>query len=106
MPFKSNGCCPQAQKWLFMKPIYPFVGAKNDVIANWTCQRQQNYAFASTACDQVMEQTYNRDSKVKGGLVGFTLNRGAVHRWIMSEADRGAITQQCISMAELGSNSR
>ena len=66
----------------------------DDIIRNWTCQRQTTYGFSSTACDQVMEQTYNRDSKVRGGLVGFTLNRGAVHRWIMSQADRGAITRQ------------
>ena len=33
-----------------------------------------------------------RDSKMKGGLVGMTLNKGAVHRWLMSQAERSAIT--------------
>lgn len=82
------------------------LGATNDIIANWTCQRQKRYGFSSLAFDQVMEQTYNRDSKVKGGIVGFTLNRGAVHRWIMAQADRGAITRQCLMMTNSSSNQR
>ena len=61
-----------------------FLSATNDIQSNWTCQRQQMYGFSSTACGQVMEHTYNRDSKVRGGLVGFTLNKHAVHRWIMA----------------------
>ena len=77
----------------------------NDIITNWTCQRQTTYGFSSTACGQVMEQTYNRDSKVRGGLAGFTL-WGAVHRWIMSQADRGAITRQCLTMADNSSHIR
>ena len=83
-----------------------FSGATEDIKRNWTCQRQTTYGFSSTACDQVMEQTFNRDSKVRGGMVGFTLNRRAVHRWIMSQADRGAITNQCLTMANDSSNSR
>lgn len=79
-------------------------GALQKIITNWTCQRQHRYTFSSSACDQVMEQTYNRDSKVKCGLVGFSLNRGAVHRWIMSQAERGAITHQCRVMAGLVSH--
>ena len=81
-------------------------GALQEIITNWTCQRQHRYTFSSSACDQVMEQTYNRDSKVKCGLVGFSLNRGAVHRWIMSQAERGAITHQCRVMAGLVSHGR
>ena len=53
-----------------------------------------------------MEQTYNRDSKVKGGLTSFTLNRGAVHCWIMSQAERSAISRQCQIMAGLVSDGR
>eukprot|EP00794_Sanderia_malayensis_P001845 gene1845-2078_t len=54
--------------------------------ANWTCQRQGRYGFSSIACDQVMEQTFNRDSKTKGGLTGFTLNKSAVQRWILAQS--------------------
>ncbi|XP_056090913.1 uncharacterized protein LOC130070521 [Rhinichthys klamathensis goyatoka] len=38
---------------------------------DFVAQRQQTYGFAYTACDQVIEQTANRDSKTKGGLTGF-----------------------------------
>ena len=53
------------------------------------------------ACDQVMEQTFNRDSKTKGGITGFSLNRSAVKRWILSQSERGSITRQCHELAGL-----
>lgn len=66
---------------------------------HWTVQRQKRYGFSSIACDQAIEQTANRDSKTKGGLIGFTLNKGAVERWILSQSERSAITRQCQVMA-------
>ena len=69
--------------------------------AIWTGQRQQRYGFSSTACDQVMEQTFNKDSKTKGGITGFSLNKNAVKRWILSQSGRGSITRQCHSLAGL-----
>ena len=66
---------------------------------HWTVQRQQRYGFSSIACDQAIEQTANRDSKTKGGLIGFTLNKGAVDRWMLSQSERSAITRQCQRMA-------
>ena len=42
-----------------------------------------------------------RDSKMKGGMVGMTLNKGAVHRWLMGQAERSAITKQCEVMANV-----
>ena len=35
------------------------------------------------------------DSKMKGGMVGMTLNKGNVHRWLMGQAERSANTKQC-----------
>ena len=32
---------------------------------NWTVQRQKHYGFSGTACDQTIEQTCNRDAKIK-----------------------------------------
>ena len=64
-------------------------------------QRQQNYGFSALACDQAIEQTLNRDSKLKGGVVGFTLNRAAIHRWIVGQAERGSIVRQCREMANV-----
>lgn len=54
----------------------------------------------------MMEQTYNCDSKVTGGLVGSTLNSAAVYRWIMSQADRSAITRQCQMMMDNATHTR
>ena len=65
----------------------------------WTVQRQDNYGFGSIACDQAIEQTCNRDSKTKSGLIGITRNPGAVYRWILSQHERAAITRQCEMMA-------
>ena len=68
---------------------------------NWTVQRHPNTAFSSVPCDQTIEQTFNKDSKIKGGLIGFTLNRGAVPRWILGQSEQCVITQSCQDMADM-----
>ena len=73
---------------------------------NFVAQRQQNHGFAQIACDQVIEQTANRDSKTKGGLSGFTLNKGAVYRWTLSQHERAAITRECQEMAGRNNSTR
>ena len=65
------------------------------------CTETVKYGFSSVICDQTIEQTLNRDSKVKGGLVDITLNRGAMHRWILGQAERAAIMCQCEAMANV-----
>ena len=59
-----------------------------------------------SARDQTIEQTVNKDSKTKGGIVGFSLNKGAVHRWIMSQAERSAISGRCQEMANMSELTR
>jgi hypothetical protein len=66
---------------------------------NFAIQRQSHHGFSAVACDQTIEQTVNRDAKTKGGLIGFSLNRAAVHRWLLSQSERAAITSQCKSLA-------
>ncbi|XP_041359488.1 uncharacterized protein LOC121375875 [Gigantopelta aegis] len=73
---------------------------------NWTVRRQDRYPFSSIACDQAIEQTVNRDSKTKGGVTGFTLNSGAVQRWILAQPQRSAITRQCEMMAGVSPETR
>ncbi|PIK43799.1 hypothetical protein BSL78_19364 [Apostichopus japonicus] len=68
---------------------------------DFAVQRSQN-GFAKIACDQTIEQTANRDCKTKGGMVGFTTNKGAVNRWIWSHHARGEITRECELMAGKG----
>ena len=43
------------------------------------------------------EQTINCDTKSKGGIVGVSLNRGVVHRWILTSHERTAVTQAWIN---------
>ncbi len=69
-------------------------------------QRQPEYGFSGTACDQVIEQTLNRDSKTKGGMTGITRNKGAVNRWILSHHERAAIAKSCRIMAGIEDNAR
>ena len=45
-------------------------------------------AIQSNFNGPTLEQTLYRKSKTKGGLIGFSLNRSAVHRWIKSCHDR------------------
>ena len=75
-----NGIYSNYSIELIVRFCYCLEGATSDILDNWTCQRQTSHGFSSTACDQLMEQTYNRDSKFRGGLVGFILDTSAVHR--------------------------
>ena len=36
---------------------------------------------------------------MKGGIVGITVKKDAVHRWLMGQGERSAITRQCEAMA-------
>lgn len=65
----------------------------------FSVQQQEFNSFSQTPCDQVIEQTCNRDTKTKGGLTGFSCNKGAVHRWILSHHSRAAISLECEYMA-------
>eukprot|EP00794_Sanderia_malayensis_P012433 gene12433-13718_t len=78
-------------------------GILHDLSTNFAVQRQSSHGFSAVACDQTIEKTANCDSKTKGGLVGFSMNRGAVHRWLMSPPERAAITRQCKYMAGIHS---
>ena len=66
---------------------------------NFVAQRHVHHGFSQTACDQVIEQTVNRDSKIKGGITMYTQKPGAVHRFMLSSPERAAITRECHIMA-------
>ena len=38
---------------------------------------------------------------MKVGLVGITFNIDAVHRWLMAQAERSAVTRVCEDMANV-----
>ena len=45
-------------------------------------------AFSNVAVDQAIEQTLNRDTKTKGGIVGFGRNPAAVEKWMVNAHHR------------------
>ena len=47
--------------------------------------------FTQTAVDQTLEQRHNKETKSKGGIIGFSLNKGAVQRWILTVHERAAM---------------
>lgn len=40
--------------------------------------------FNGVASDQALEQTINREGKIQGGVIGFTLRKGALTRWMVT----------------------
>lgn len=67
-------------------------------------QRSCN-SFAQVPVDMAIEQSINRDTKTKGGVIGCSLRRGAVQRWITTAHDRAAITVACRCLAGIAQDS-
>ena len=44
--------------------------------------RLSSRRFNAVATDQALEQTINRKEKSQGGVIGFTLRKGALTRWM------------------------
>ena len=93
--------------WLEMMDLektHPFI-YREMMKGNFAVQRQNTHGFARVPCDLTIEQTANRDSKTKGGMTGFTTNKGAVNRWSRAHHERAAITRRCEEMAGRGQQS-
>ena len=69
------------------------------------CVQRSAKAFRSIAVDQAIEQTVNRHSKTKGGIIGFSCQPGAVQQWIVIAHQRAEITESALDMAGLSSSS-
>ena len=67
----------------------------------FVAQRSTVSSFSQVAIEQTIGQTINRDTKSKDGIIGFSLNIGAVQRWLLTSHERAAITQACRDMAGL-----
>ena len=76
--------------------------AKHLASGDFVVQQQTQYPFCQTAMDQTIEQTMNRDSKTRGGQIGFSNNSNAVHRWFLSFNQRAQISKNCTEMAGKG----
>ncbi|KAJ8023132.1 hypothetical protein HOLleu_38227 [Holothuria leucospilota] len=69
------------------------------VSGEFAVQRNDSYGFAQVECDLCIEQTCNRDSKTKGGIIGYSTNSGAVLRWLLTQHECSAIMNECKVMA-------
>ncbi|XP_048586106.1 uncharacterized protein LOC125568273 [Nematostella vectensis] len=65
---------------------------------DFVVQRRASNGFGQLAVDQTIEQTINCDTKSKGGIIGFTVNKSAVQRWILTSHERAEVTQNCREM--------
>ena len=49
--------------------------------------------FNCVPTDQALEQTVNRDAKSHGGIIGFTLRKGALLRWLVTRHVTGSYAE-------------
>ena len=58
--------------------------------------------FSQVWTDIALERSVNLDGKSKGGIVGISLNPGALERWFLTVHERAAITTRITSMCSMG----
>ncbi len=67
---------------------------------NFTVKRSDG-AFNNVWSDMALEQSVNRDSMCRGGIVGITKKEGALTRWFLTSHKRAEITGATTSMCGL-----
>ena len=78
--------------------------AHDEFLKDEFCVQCSASAFRQIPVDQPIEQTVNRDSKTKGGIICFSQKPGAVQKWIINAHQRAEISRNCLDMAGLGEN--
>ena len=63
-------------------------------------QRTIHHGFSQVPVDQTIEQTLNRSTKTKGGIVGFSLKKSAVQQWMLTAHSRAAFIDSCRRMTD------
>ena len=81
-----SGTHPQAQHYLHA--------------GEFAVQRSQDFSFSQVPVDHTIEQTVNKDTKTKGSIIGFSLNKGAVQRWTLTAHERAAILRNFKNMLD------
>ena len=64
-------------------------------------QKAEDIKFSKVAVDHCIEQTFNRDTNTRGGIVGFSLKKGVVEKWIPTAHARAALTNERHQLARL-----
>ena len=60
---------------------------------NFAVQLSSSRAFSQTPTDQTIEQTLNRGTKVKGGIIRFSTSQNTVQRWMLTASERASATK-------------
>jgi hypothetical protein len=63
-----------------------------------------NTNFNCVATDTVLEQTINREGKSHGGVIGLTLRKGALNRWLMTRHVTAEYAQSFKSIFDFNQN--
>ena len=69
--------------------------------SNFGVQRSTSHGFSQLPVDQTIEQTFNRSTKTKGGIIGFSLRKGAVQRRMLTAHSRAALADKCRVMVSI-----
>ena len=64
-------------------------------------QKAEDIKFSKVAVDHCIEQTFNRDTNTRGGIVGFSLKKDVVEKWIPTAHARAALTNERRQLAGL-----
>jgi hypothetical protein len=62
--------------------------------------RRSEKTFNCVPTDQALEQSINREAKSRGGVIGFTLRKGALLRWLLTRAVTGEYSQSFKEMCQ------
>ena len=64
-------------------------------------QKAEDIKFSKVAVDHCIEQTFNHDTNTRGGIVGFSLKKGVVEKWIPTAHAIAALTNERRQLAGL-----
>ena len=100
--------CRQRQLYVRYLPGYLNTAEQTTIVLPisarwWICVRLSSRRFNAVATDQALEQTINRQGKSQGGVIGFTLRKGALTRWM---ATRHITAQYAEALKEMCQNSK
>ena len=86
--------------WMDMKSLQMSHPEADTHLQNgeFAVQRTAYKGFSRVAVDHTIEQTVNRDTKTKGGIIGFSLKKGTVQRWILTAHEHAEIVGNMRSM--------
>ena len=86
--------------WMDMKSLQMSHPEANTHLQNgeFAVQRTAYKGFSRVAVDHTIEQTVNRDTETKRGIIRLSLKKGAVQRWILTAHERAETVRNIRSM--------